>query len=228
MENSNKFTTFAITIRPRSGVTDNDIKLFTKYVKKNCLYFYIITEKDDDQRHIHSAIYLKKHKTRSNLCTFITRLFKHFDNEERRNLQKGIKILYSNSFLTEYMNKGDNTVVIERNLPELSILDSFYPPKPLHLKVGRGLNMHMTMERYEHLWRTYMSSLTEINTHSTRDFLFDMQYNKRVIGLLDDKKLIQHSRWFTRWFHKAESCPQNFLPPFESEEGPGIHDTRLS
>lgn len=86
--------------------------------------------------------------------------------------------------------------------------------------------MHATMEQYEQLWRIHMSSLTEVNTSTVRDFLFDMQYNKRVIGLLDDKKLMQHARWFTRWFHKAESCPQSFLPPFETEEGPGIHDTR--
>lgn len=226
MSKATKFTTYAITVRPRSGVSDADVILFTAFAKKYCEYYYIITEKDDDERHIHSALYLKASKTRSNVCTLLTRLFKHFEKDELSVLQKGVKILYSNSFLTDYMNKGDNTVVVERNLPEMDVLDNYYPPKPVSTQATRRLNMHATMEQYESLWRTHVSSLVECNTASVRDFLFDMQYNKRVIGLMDDKKLIQHARWFTRWFHHAESCPESFLPPFESEEGPGIHDTR--
>lgn len=221
-----KFTTFAVTIRPRSGVTENDINKFCLFVKKHCEYYYIITEKEGDERHIHSALFFKIPKTRSNISTYLCRLFKDLDSDEKSVLQKGVKILYSNSFLVDYMNKGDGTIVIERNLPEIDVLDNFYPPKPISNQNARRLNMHTTMEEYENLWRTHMSSLVEVNTSTVRDFLFDMQYNKRVIGLMDDKKLIQHSRWFTRWFHRAESCPQSFLPPFESEEGPGIHDTR--
>lgn len=223
---SNKFTTYALTVRPRSGVTDNDISVLVRFIKKHCEYYYVITEKLSDERHIHAALFLKCSKTRSNVCTYVTRLYKHFDSEERNVLQKGVKILYSNSFLTEYMNKDDDTVVIERNLPELNVLDAYYPPKPISTDAKRRLNLHATMEQYESLWRTHVSSLTEVNTKTVRDFLFDMQYNERLIGLMDDKKLIQHSRWFTRWFHRAQACPDSFLPPFESEEGPGIHDTR--
>lgn len=221
-----KFTTYSITVRPRSGITDQQVQKFCKWVKKQCEYYYVITEKLEDERHIHSALYFKAPKKRSNVSQLLLQIFKELDAEEKSVLQKGVKILYSNSFLTDYMNKGDNTVVIERNLPELDVLDNFYPPKPLSPANARRLNMHATMEQYENLWRTHVSSLVEVNTSSVRDFLFDMQYNKRVIGLMDDKKVIQHARWFTRWYHKVESCPQSFLPPFESEEGPGIHDTR--
>lgn len=221
-----KFNTFAVTVRPRSGVSNAHINLYTEWVKKYAEYYYIVTEKFDDERHIHSAVFLKKKVARSNVCTMLLRLFKDLDSDERSVLQKGVKVLYSNSFLVEYMNKGDSTVLVERNLPELSVLECYYPPKPACAPTGRRLNMHSTMEEYERLWRIHVSSLVEVNTSTVRDFLFDMQYNKRVIGLLDDRRLIQHSRWFTRWFHRAESCPLSFLPPFESEEGPGIHDTR--
>lgn len=221
-----RFKTYSLTVRPRSGITDLQIAKFCKWVKKHCEYYYVITEKLEDERHIHSALYFKVSKTRSNVSQMLLQLYKDFEPDEKSVLQKGVKILYSNSFLVEYMDKGDNTVVVERNLPELRILDSYYPPKPITPSTARRLHMHATMEQYENLWRIHMSSLTEVNTSTVRDFLFDMQYNKRVIGLLDDKKLMQHARWFTRWFHKAEACPQSFLPPFESEEGPGIHDTR--
>lgn len=221
-----KFSTYSVTVRPRSGITDEQVEKFCKWVKRNCKYYYVITEKTEDERHIHSALFLNVPKKRSNVSQMLLQLFKGLDPEERSVLQKGVKILYSNSFISDYMDKGDDTVVIERNLPELGCLESFYPPKPTTPSQVRRLNMHATMEQYENLWREHMSPIAEVNTATVRDFLFDMQYNKRVIGLMDDKKLIQHSRWFTRWYHKAESCPQSFLPPFESEEGPGIHDTR--
>lgn len=225
---ADKFTTFSVTVRPRSGISDSQVKVFCDFVKKHCKYYYVITEKEDDERHIHSALFFKVSKTRSNLCNYLTRLYKDFDTEEKSVLLKGVKILYSNDFITGYMDKGDDTVVIERNLPEVSMLEQYYPPKPVSTKATRRLNMHATMEQYETLWRQHMSPLHEVNTSTVRDFLFNMQYNVRVIGLMDDKKLIQHARWFTRWYHKAESCPSAFLPPFETEEGPGIHDTRYA
>jgi len=123
------------------------------------------------------------------------------------------------------MAKGDDMVIIEKNLSEVNSLTSYYPPVPKGLNVQRRLNMHSIMDFYMKLWEEHVPSLVDCNTGTVWDFLFDMQYNKRFIGLLDDKKLIQHSWWFTRWFNKAEICPSQFLPPFEFEEGPGIHDT---
>lgn len=224
----NTFKTYAITIRPRSGISDQQIQKFSKWVKRNCEYYYVITEKTEDERHVHSALFLKTPKKRSNVSQCIVQLFKDLDPEEKSVLQKGIKILYSNSFIESYMDKGDDTVVIERNLPEVSHLECFYPPNPLAPTAVRRLHLHSIMEQYEQFWLQYRSPLDEVNTSTVRDFLFDLQYNKRVIGLLDDKKLIQHSRWFTRWHHKTESCPTSFLPCFETEEGPGIHDTRVN
>jgi len=223
-----KFTTFAVTVRPRDGITLSQISKFTDFVKKHCLYYLVVTEKTGDEKHIHAALFFKISKTRSNVSTYLSRLFSDLDEAERKVLLKGVKILYSTSWIAEYLNKDDDTVVVERNLPELSTLESFYPPKPVATSssAARRLNMHSVMEQYESLWRQYVSPLVSVNTSTVRDFLFDMQYNQRVIGLMDDKKLIQHSRWFTRWYHRAESCPGSFLPPFETEEGPGIHDTR--
>lgn len=220
------FTTFAITIRPLNGVTDQQIDSFSKFVKKHCTYYYIITEKTNDERHIHSALFFKIPKTRSNVCTYLVRLFKDLSAPEKAVLQQGVKILYSNDFIEKYMNKGDDTIVIERNLPEVSSLEAFYPPKPLTVSVTRQLHLHDFMNKLESLWRIHMAPHTEIETSNARDFLFNMMYNERVIGLMDDKKIIQTARHLVRWMNKSTFCPSNFLPSFETEEGPGIHDTR--
>lgn len=225
---STTFTTFAVTVRPRDGITDDHIALFTAFVKKHCTYYYIITEKTGSQRHIHSALFFRIPKTRSNVATYLTRLFKHFDSQEKADLQRGLKILYSNDFILKYMDKDDDTVVIERNLPEVSSLEAFYPPlpNPTPLAEVRRLAYHSEMNQYETLWRLHVPPHVEINTGTVRDFLFNMMYNVRTIGLMDDKKIIFMSKSFTRWMNRTSYCPDSFLPPFVSEEGPGIHDTR--
>jgi len=48
-----------------------------------------------------------------------------------------------------------------------------------------------------------------------------MQYEKRFIGLMDDKKLIQTVCWLVRWMLKANYCSLE-LPPFEKEEGEDV------
>lgn len=219
--NQNKFSTYAFTFRPRNGVTDSQISSLVTYIKKVSDYYFIITEKTDDERHVHSAFCLKKPTFRSGIATALSRLFKELAKDERTVMYRGLKILYSDSFLNEYMAKGDSTVVIERNLPEGGSLNSYYPPKrePVHV---RGMNLHVEMKRYESLWFEYVASHVEVNTENARDFLFRMMYSERTIGLMDDKKMYQMSRHLVRWMNKTEYCKLE-LPPFEKEEGPGFH-----
>lgn len=217
-----KFKTFAVTIRPRCGVTDKHIETFTKYFcKGRTEYSYVVTEKCDGERHLHAALLLKKVSSLSNFCTTVIRLYKDLDPEERSNLRKSIKVWYSNDFI-DYIKKGDNTVVIHSNLPEKQSLESYYPPKPILKGKKTYLYMHDVMGKYETLWRTYVAPHVEVNTSNVRDFLFRMQYEEREIGLLTDTQMFQRSKWFTRWMMKADICRLE-LPPFEKEEGPGLH-----
>jgi len=220
---SDKFSTFAITFRPRDGVTDEQIVDLVKFIKKLCIHYYIITEKLDDERHVHAAIVTKSPLQRSNVCQRLKNLFKGLTIEEIAVMYKGVKILYSNDFLTKYMDKDDDTVVIERCLPELSYLESFYPPTPVkNPKANRGLAHHQEMEKLQALWYVHVPTHLEINTMNVRDFLFEMQYKVRVIGLMEDKKMFQTARWLVRWMNQVDRCKLE-IPCFEKEEGRGLH-----
>ena len=218
-----KYKTFAFTLRPRDGVTDKQIEQICVYSRKNCEYYHVITEKTDDERHVHAAWVMKEPKARSNVATCLIRMFKELADDEKRVMQNGLKIMYNEDWLRKYMDKDDDTVVVTTNLPEAGYLESYFPKKKSQEPaVKKRLQWHSYMIELEGLWREYQSPHLDVNTARVRDFLFDMQYSKRRIGLLDDKKLIQVSRWFTRWMNKAESCLLE-LPPFEKEEGPGFH-----
>lgn len=220
-----KFKTFAFTLRPRDGVTDKQIQKLNKYIRNKCEYWHVITEKTDDERHVHAALVMKEPTTRSNISTYLSRMYKDLEDDEHKVMLSGLKIMYNEDFIRKYMDKDDDTVVVDSNLPEEGFLESYFPPKPKEegVKAKRQLAYHQYMKELEALWREHQPVHVEVNTENVRDFLFNMQYNKRLIGLIDDKKLIQVSKWLTRWMNKVEWCHTGFLPPFEHEEGAGHH-----
>jgi len=62
-----KIRSFAITIRFRDGVDNEQIIKFVTWVKKTCEYHYIITEKADHEWHIYAGIFFKKPSTYFNV-----------------------------------------------------------------------------------------------------------------------------------------------------------------
>lgn len=213
--------TYAVTFRPKDGVSDSQIALFSTYVKRKCDYYYIVTEKELDERHIHAGLIYKKAVSRSNVTIELNRLFKNLSVEEKKVFTNGIKVMYNRDFIDKYMNKGDGTVIIEKNLPEKG-LESYFPPPLVSRTESHALNHHRTMKQYETLWRKHRAPHVEVHTDVVRDFLFEMQYKERCIGLLTDAQVFQHAKWFTRWMNRVDVCRLD-LPPFEKEEGPGRH-----
>lgn len=218
-----KFKTFAFTLNPRNGVTDKQIEKIEKYSRAQCEYYHVITEKKGDQRHVHAAWVLKVPQTRSYVSVYMSRMFKDLEPDEKKVMLQGLKVMYNEDFIRNYMDKDDDTVVVCSCLPEAGYLESYFPPKKeAESRKTRQLAFHQMMIDLEKLWHEHVPPHLEKNTVNARDFLYDMQYSKRLIGLMDDKKCNQVSRWLVRWMNKAERCLLE-LPPFEKEEGPGMH-----
>lgn len=196
--------TFAITLRPRDGVTDDDITLFSAWMRKHCEYYYLITEKLVEDRHIHAALFLKTPSTQSNLCTTLLRLMKHLDPEEKAVFRKGIKVMYNADFLNSYMQKGDDTVVINECLPEAATLNSYYPPALPRKKGPSAVDpFYANLER---LWWEHKRPIEETNPSNLRNFLMDMMNNKRVIRVVaDNRKIFQISIALSRYINKETS-----------------------
>jgi hypothetical protein len=215
--NQRNFKTFAVTVRPANGVTDEQIKCMLKWVKKNCEYYHVVTEKEDFQRHIHAGIVLKKETTRSNIGNRVKNLFKELDTNEKRVLLRGIKIMYNEDFMRNYLDKDDDTVVIESHLPEVGHLESYFPPKPVESD-GRTRKCSAYYHQLEKLWYEHTGPHLEICTENARNFLFKIMYSERCIPVIrDDKQIVQTARHLVRWLKKAEESTI-VLAPFESEE----------
>jgi len=211
-----KFKTFAFTLRPLDGVDDDHIKKMDKWVRKNCEFYHLISEKTGSSRHLHVAMYLKKENTRSNLGVLMSRLFNDLTPTERTVMLKGLKILYNNDWVTNYLDKDDDTVVIASNLPEKNYLESWYPKKPTTESKTKKCSLYYW--ELEELWYKYQSVDAEVNTMVVRDFLFKMMYAERVLPVIrDDKTIVQTARHLVRWLNKT-SYSGIELAPFEKEE----------
>lgn len=211
---ADKFKTFAFTHRPRDGVTDTDIQKLCKYCRKHADFYKVITEKTGGERHIHAAFILKNPQTRGTVRTYMQRMFKHLTAEELSVMVKGLKIWYSTEFL-DYMNKQDDTVIIEENLPEIAYMEALFPKKPEPKKTS--LYMVGTIEQYLSWWKELQPVHFEINTMTCRDFIVALQHKHKKIGFLSDQQIIQRAKWMTRHFHEADSFQQQ-LPAFERDE----------
>jgi hypothetical protein len=212
-----KVQSFAITVRPLDGITETQIQKFLKWTKKQCDYYHVITEKTMAERHIHAGLFMKVPKTRSNVSTDLMRLFKDLSDVEKSVLRKGLKIMYNEDFILNYLNKGDDTVVVASSLPEEGHMESYFPPKPEVLE-SRAKKCSAYYHELEKLWYEHRTPAYEVTTITTRDFLFEVMYDKRVLPVIrDDKQIIQVSRHLTRWLNKVTTSSIE-LPVFEKEE----------
>lgn len=200
-----KKQTFAITHRPKDGVTEDDIATMVKYCRNKAKYFKVITEKEGHERHIHAALFLEEPTLKKNLVRSILNLYPDLAPEEKMVLRQGVKVSGSAQWL-DYLEKGDATVVIASNLPEKKHLEAYYPPEEdLPQKVRKNLTYYGRLEK---LWYEHVDPSKVQNPINCRHFLFDMMYNKRLIDVIrDDKSIIQVSRHLARYLNKVrESC----------------------
>lgn len=196
-----KESVYAITHRPKDGVSDHDIHVLTEYLRKKGKYYKVITEKEGHERHIHAVVYLKEPVLKKNIVRAVLDLYKDLLPEEKMVLRQGVKVSKSIQWL-DYLAKGDSTVVIAENLPEVSHLESYYPERPTTERESKKVTYYLRLER---LWYEHVSPDKVPNPENCRHFLFNMMYNERLIDVIrDDKTIIQVSRHLARYINKVK------------------------
>jgi len=193
---------YAVTFRPRLGVTDSQVKTFCTWVKKHATYYYVITEKMEAERHIHAALFLKKATKRSPLTNTLSRLYPELSFEEKRVFLQGIKTMYNYDWLGNYLEKDDDTVVIERCLPERARLDAYFEEVPSPRKRGpQAADPYFA--NLENLWHLHRGPASDPNPQEIRCFLMDMMNKTRVIRVIsDNKKIFSLSCALSRYIRK--------------------------
>ena len=127
------YRSFALTIRPRMGITSNTIDAFKSWLLKQP-YAVAVTEMEHQARHLHAQIWLDEGRTKDDVSKAVKRIcertIEDWDAAQTKVLRGGIKVAYSDWYL-EYLvdNEAKGNVeldsIIVNNPPGRT--EQYYP-----------------------------------------------------------------------------------------------------
>lgn len=209
------YKSYAVTVRPRDGATLLHDNLLTEFARKYCDYYHIVSEKLETDRHLHAALFLKRGVSRSNFLLMVKRVFKMLDDDEKRVLNQGVRIMYNADFMDEYLDKDDDTEVIASNRPETHSLDAYWPPSAEQEKAKASQAVDKYYAKLEMYWNQHRGPGVEQTYENVCAFVSDMMNDKRVIRVIsDDRKLKATARALQRYMTRAHYVVS--LDPWET------------
>lgn len=207
------YKSYAVTVRPRDGVTPEQITKFMKWVRKMCVYYYVVTEGEGATRHIHAGLFMYKAQKRSNLCTALVRQFPELDNEESRILKAGVRVQYDINFIESYLTKDEEVIEIASTLPEVGKLEGFWPPAAEQAKAKAAKAVDKYFAKLEMLWNEHRGPSVEVTQKNVGDFLFDMMYDTRAIRcIVDPKRGKQTVTVLLNYLSRKTVCDYDWAP----------------
>jgi len=111
------YKSFALTIRPRMGITSNTVDAFKTWLSKQT-YAVAVLEMEHEARHLHAQIWLDEGRTKDDVSKAVKRIcertIEDWDAAQTKVLRGGIKIAYSDWYL-EYLvdNEAKGCVEID-------------------------------------------------------------------------------------------------------------------
>lgn len=202
------FKSFAVTHRPKNGISDEDIESFCVWVRKHCDYYYVGVEKEDTSRHIHAGLFLKREKPRGDIVKMLQNLW-GLQGVEKYVMSKGIKVQYDGNFIENYIGNPDKDGdyhEIMSNLPEARHLEGYYPKKNTELQSKKRKRHLINAEyhRWEELWYEQNDPGVEKTFVNVRKFLCTNIHKTRKIDKMRDRRTITFKVMdFTHFLNKA-------------------------
>lgn len=138
------FRSFAITVRPRDGISDTTLAAYQKWFEK-VDYAFVCTEKEGVERHLHAQIWTDSPKAKGDIVKQVERISERtindWDQAQKKVLRSGIKIAYSDWFL-DYLaeNELKDTLcdTLYEKLPQNTY--AYYPTEEEQEKVKTTAN----------------------------------------------------------------------------------------
>lgn len=112
-------SSFNLTISVKEDISDECVKAVTKYLKKSCQWYYIVTEQETSKRHLHACIFFPKPQDKKVLRQNIWgRYVKEYHPTSIGKFAVHIQACPGRKWLDEYLKKEDTVQVIADVLPE--------------------------------------------------------------------------------------------------------------
>lgn len=201
-----KYQSYSITLRPYGGVTQDDIDMLMKLILKYTKYAYAITEKEDEERHIHAALYLKEEKTLSAFNQLMKRQF--YDSVVERQSIWGVcykaKPMYNDAWVAEYCMgqtkdgkpKADKMEVLYNHLPANEKRLEYYKdivPRKINRNTGDPYFAKLERLYYEHVEHNELAPCREPTLQEMETFICEMMFKHRKIKVITDSRKMRRT-----------------------------------
>ena len=122
-----KFRSFACTVRPKGGLTDETAAALVTWLEKQD-YAFALTELEDEAKHMHLQVWLSVSRDRGEICRSLQRCCERtipdWDQAQKKVLRQGVKIAYSDWYL-DYLAENEG-----KEAPNEPLINN-PPPKTL-------------------------------------------------------------------------------------------------
>lgn len=190
---------WAITIRPKNGITDEHIKMLPQWLSKWSFEerLYAVTEMEDEKRHIHGVFltYSDKDIRQDNLKRGINTVLKKSLGECWSKHSLVLKYCYNHDWINKYCSKEHRDNAIYDSLGEY---DDFLPSAEEQLEAIRNSNQSV-IDRYFHklveLWQEFekawdVTAHPVILKYQSLKFIDEMMFVEKRISVIRDKKVV--------------------------------------
>lgn len=164
------YRAWAVTIRPLDGLGDEMIDRFRTMADK-LVGCYAVTEKTGVERHLHAGLFFAKGVRKSQVVERMKVVQGEMSDAEERVMKMGVKVMYNDAFIDEYLTKGDDTVVLVDDVPDER--DEFYPSQEEQAKAMAG----SPVCRLE----LYRKAYDEVSLGRCLDFLRGLWFTERSV-----------------------------------------------
>ena len=189
------YRSFAVTVRPRDGISDTTISAYLKWFEK-LDYAFVCTEKEGVERHLHAQIWTDTPKAKGDIVKQVERICERtindWDQAQKKVLRghgnkSGIKIAYSDwylDYLAENQLKEILCDILYDKPPENTY--PYYPTEEEQEKVMTTANaVDPRFTDLEYKCNDYLTKKDLTLTHkSVALFLCDAMFNSRSIKVL--------------------------------------------
>lgn len=219
MSAQDKIQAFAVTFRPKHGVTVEHRNEIIKLISNISKYYYIVSEKKDEECHIHAGVITNVPCTITNFNQKWSRKFRHAveDTGSIWSVCYVSKPMYSKKWINEYLKKDEDgtTEVVASNMPSHSI-EEYFAPKPV-ARAKKKFIADPFIQRLADKWDKYQPAGVDVNHTNVSNFLANLMFVRREIrGIMCPRKMKNTTRYLTMYIRRS--------PTYEYHSGVTLED----
>ena len=197
-----KFNSFLITIATKTDVSEETISKFLAYVRKKCLYSYVVSElTQNGVRHVHASVVMKHKIDGENLQKNIWEEYvQPYHQDCIRKYAVVISVMYKHEWYDTYLSKQECAVVLLDRYDRAEV-EKWFPTEEEQIELqamckrlpGPAADTRSQLVKLVEAWESY--DPVARNAHDAARYLYYRMYVERSMLDIRDHRRVAQLAW---------------------------------